>query len=70
MLIKYKNFLKNCRYLLEYAVVKFALWFFLVIGIKNSANLAAKIAKIVGKRMAVNSLAYKNLSLAIPELNE
>lgn len=70
MLIKHKNFLKNCRYLLEYAVVKFALWFFLVIGIKNSANLAAKIAKIVGKRMAVNSLAYKNLSLAIPELNE
>lgn len=70
MLIRYKNILKNCRYLLEYVIVKFTLLLFVVIGIKNSANLAAKIAKIIGKRMAVNNLAYKNLSFAFPELSE
>lgn len=62
--------LKSIRYLLEALAVKMTMWFFYVIGVKRAANLAAKLAQFIGKRLSVNQLAYRNISNALPELSE
>ncbi|MBM3579868.1 MAG: hypothetical protein FJX34_03760 [Alphaproteobacteria bacterium] len=62
--------MKNLRYLLESLVVRFGLWFFGSLSLQTSADLAAKIARLVGKKIAVQKLAYRNLSNAIPSLSE
>jgi KDO2-lipid IV(A) lauroyltransferase len=61
--------MKKIRYLAEALIVRFAIWFFYVLGKKNASNFAAKLAKFVGKKLAVNRLAFNNLSNALPELN-
>ncbi|MDX2083023.1 MAG: lysophospholipid acyltransferase family protein [Rickettsiales bacterium] len=67
-LIKLK--IKNIRYIVEALLVRFGLWFFSIIGLNNASKLAAKIAVIIGKKIPVHQLAYKNLSNALPNLNE
>ncbi|MBP7710186.1 MAG: lysophospholipid acyltransferase family protein [Rickettsiales bacterium] len=62
--------LKNIRYAAEFLIVKFGLWFFGAMKPQTASNVASSIAKFVGKKIAVNKLAYKNLSSAMPELNE
>lgn len=62
--------IKALRYLLEALIVQFGLWFFRIIGLQNASDMAAKIALFVGKKIAVHKLAYKNLSNALPHLNE
>ncbi len=62
--------IKKIRYLIEAVIVKFGLFFFDFIGVKNASNLAAKVAIFVGKKISVNKLAYKNISQALPNLNE
>ncbi len=62
--------MKKIRYLLEAVVVKFGLWVFYAMGEKCASNVASKIARFVGKKIAVNKLAYKNLSKAMPYLLE
>ncbi len=64
------NFLKKIRYLLEAMVVKFGLWFFGFMPAQTASSVAAAISKFVGKKISVNRLAYKNLSLAMPHLSE
>lgn len=61
--------LKKFRYLCESFVVGFGLWFFGLFSVKFSSNISAKIAKFVGKFIAVNKLALNNLTLAMPELD-
>jgi Kdo2-lipid IVA lauroyltransferase/acyltransferase len=65
-----RNYLKNIRYVLEFLIVKFGLWFFGMMSPQKASNVASAIAKFVGKKISVNKLAYKNLSSAMPELNE
>jgi KDO2-lipid IV(A) lauroyltransferase len=65
-----KNFLKKIRYLIEILIVRFALFFFCVIGVRASSNLASSLARFIGKKLKVHQLAYKNLSNALPELSE
>jgi KDO2-lipid IV(A) lauroyltransferase len=60
--------MKKIRYLLEGLAVKFGLWLFFIMGEKKSADIAAVIAKFVGKKIAVSRLAYNNLSKALPNL--
>jgi len=50
-------------------VVKFGLWFFGALNVKAASNLAALIAKFVGKKISVQKLADKNLSNAMPNLS-
>ncbi len=61
--------MKKIRYFIEGLIVKFGLWVFFILGQKNAANIAAFVAKFVGKKIAVHKLAYDNLSKAIPELS-
>ncbi|OFW79964.1 MAG: hypothetical protein A2887_01955 [Alphaproteobacteria bacterium RIFCSPLOWO2_01_FULL_40_26] len=61
--------MKKIRYLLEAIVVKFGLWFFGALNVKAASNLAALIAKFVGKKISVQKLADKNLSNAMPNLS-
>ncbi len=62
--------IKTIRYLLEALAVEFGLWFFRLLGLKNSSDIAAKISLFVGKKIAVHQLAYRNLSNALPNLSE
>jgi Kdo2-lipid IVA lauroyltransferase/acyltransferase len=61
--------MKKIRYLLESLAVRFGLWVFFILGLKNAANIASALARFVGKRVSVNELAYKNLGKAIPNLS-
>jgi KDO2-lipid IV(A) lauroyltransferase len=65
-----KSKIKTLRYLFEAVAVKFGLWIFYIIGVKRAANVAAKIAIFVGKKISVQKLAYSNLSKALPNLSE
>jgi len=65
-----KNQIKAARYVAEFLVVKFGLWFFGRMPAQKASDVASKIAKFVGKKIAVHKLAYRNLSNAMPELNE
>lgn len=72
--MNFKDFIKSkikaVRYLLEALVVKLGLWIFGAMPVQTSSNVAAAIAKFVGKKISVNNLAYKNLSNALPNLSE
>lgn len=61
---------KKIRYALEAPFVWFGLIFFRSLKIENASNLAGKIAVFIGKKIAVNNLAIKNLSNALPHLNQ
>lgn len=65
-----KSKIKNLRYLLEAVVVEFGMWLFESVGLQNASEVAAKIAILVGKKISVHKLAYKNLSSALPDLSE
>lgn len=62
--------LKQLRYLLEAVIVKLAIWFFLALPVQTASNLGAVITRFIGRRVAVNKLAYKNISNALPYLSE
>jgi KDO2-lipid IV(A) lauroyltransferase len=62
--------IKSARYLLEFAIVKFGLWFFGRMSPQKASDIASKIAKFIGKKISVNKLAYNNLSSAMPKLSE
>ncbi len=62
--------IKPLRYLLEFLIVKFGLWFFCAMKPQSASNMAAAISKFVGKKISVHKLAYKNLSNAMPNLSE
>jgi KDO2-lipid IV(A) lauroyltransferase len=65
-----KRQLKQVRYLIEALIVKLGLLFFHSLTPKIAANFAAKIATFIGPKIAVHKLAYKNITNALPELNE
>jgi KDO2-lipid IV(A) lauroyltransferase len=62
--------LRNLRYLLESLFVKIGIWIFSAMDGQKASDVAATIAKFVGKKISVHKLAYKNLSNAIPGLTE
>ena len=62
--------LKKIRYFLEFIVVKAGVFFFKILGYKRASNIAAKIALFIGKKIKVHQLAYKNISNALPHLNQ
>ena len=61
---------KEIRYRVESYFVKFGLWFFEQFSFDTASRLAGKIAVFIGKKIKVNQLASKNLSLALPEISE
>jgi len=61
--------LKYTRYFFEALIVKFGICIFAAMKPKTASNIAAVIAKFVGKKIAVNHLAYNNISKALPELS-
>ena len=61
---------KEIRYRTESYFVKFGLWFFEQFSFDTASRLAGKIAVFIGKKIKVNELASKNLSLALPEISE
>jgi len=68
-MIKIKNLIKEIRYLLEALIVKFGLLLFEIIGVKNASNCASFLAKFIGKKLAVNNLARRNIIQALPNLS-
>lgn len=67
--MRIKGKIKRLRYLVEYQIVKFGLWFFTRFKIQTASKIAAKIAKFVGKKISVNELAKSNMKKAIPTLS-
>ena len=65
-----KKYFKKIRYLFEAAITWLFLDFFGFLKIQAASNIAASIAKFIGKKISVNNLAYKNLGLAIPNLSD
>jgi KDO2-lipid IV(A) lauroyltransferase len=64
------NILKSLRYFIEALIVKSGLWIFSSMKPQTASNFAATIAKFIGKKISVHNLAYRNISKALPELNE
>ncbi len=62
--------IKKTRYLLESLIVRFGLWFFLQMKPQKASDVAAKIAKFIGKKIAVHKLAKLNLGNAMPILSQ
>jgi KDO2-lipid IV(A) lauroyltransferase len=60
---------KKIRYFLEAVIVRFGLFLFQIIGLKNAANLGSFLARTIGKRHKTNNLAKKNIALALPNLS-
>ena len=65
-----KSKLKIIRYLLEALVVKIGLLFFSLFKPQTASDIAAIVARFVGKKISVHKLAYENLSKAMPELSK
>ena len=65
-----KTQIKDFRYLIEAIIVKLGLWVFGSLKPETASNIAAAIAKFVGKKISVQRLSYDNLSKAIPQLSE
>lgn len=65
-----KSKIKDARYIIEALIVKLFMWIFTIMKPQTASDIAATIAKFVGKKISVNKLAYKNISKALPELNE
>lgn len=60
---------KKIRYTLEAPLVWLGIVFFRSLKIENASNLAGKIAIFIGKKIAVNKLAMRNLGKALPHLD-
>jgi KDO2-lipid IV(A) lauroyltransferase len=65
-----KSKIKTLRYLAEALVVRLGLLIFGAMKPQTASDVAAAIAKFVGKKIPVHNLAYQNLSRAMPELSE
>lgn len=65
-----KQVLKEIRYFAEAVVVKFGMWIFSLMSAQTASDVAASIAKFVGKKIPVHKLAAKNLGKALPELTQ
>jgi len=65
-----KSKIKDTRYIIEALIVKLFMWIFTIMKPQTASDIAAIIAKFVGKKISVNKLAYKNISKALSELNE
>ncbi len=65
-----KSKIKDARYIIEALIVKLFMSIFTIMKPQTASDIAATIAKFVGKKISVNKLAYKNISKALPELNE
>ncbi|MES2961271.1 MAG: lysophospholipid acyltransferase family protein [Pseudomonadota bacterium] len=65
-----KSKIKDARYIAEALIVKSFMWIFTIMKPQTASDIGATIAKFVGKKISVNKLAYKNISKALPELNE
>ena len=61
--------LKQIRYLLETIFVLFGLIIFRIFPVNLIGNIAGKMAIFFGKKLKVQKLAYNNLSLAFPHIN-
>lgn len=61
--------IKWLRYGIEALIVKLGLIIFKLIGLKNAANFASSAARIIGKKMSVNSLARTNIKKSLPNLS-
>ncbi|MCE3255056.1 MAG: lipid biosynthesis lauroyl acyltransferase [Rickettsiaceae bacterium] len=66
---KIKFFIKRFRYFVESLIVRFGLFFFQALGLKKSSNLASSLARFIGKKISVNSLARKNIAQSLPNLS-
>ncbi len=62
--------IKQIRYFLESLVVRFGLFLFQIIGLKNASNLASFLARFIGKKISVHNLARKNIIQSLPNLND
>ncbi len=66
----FESKIKSLRYLIEAVIVKIGIAFFGFLKPETASNLGAKISKFVGPKISVHKLAYKNISNAMPELDE
>ncbi len=66
----FKDKVKLLRYAVETVFVVLGILVFRVMKPQSASDCASKIARFVGKKISVTKLAYKNLSNAIPDLNE
>jgi KDO2-lipid IV(A) lauroyltransferase len=68
-MVKIKNLIRKIRYFLEALISKFGFFLFATVGIKNASNFASFLAKFIGKKIAVNNLARKNITQSLPHLS-
>lgn len=66
----YSKISKKIIYFLEYNAVKLALYLTGIFSVKNSTKFTSFFAKIIGKRLSVNKLAYKNIKNSLKILND
>lgn len=61
--------LKTIRYLIEAVIVKLGLCIFYAMRPQLASDVAAMLAKFIGKKIPVHKLALENIGKALPELS-
>ena len=59
---------KKIRYFCEAILVKMILSFFSILPYEQASSLGGKIARIIGRKLAINRRAYKNLNKVMPHI--
>lgn len=65
-----KQKLKQIRYFFESLIVRFGLFLFRCLGLKNAANFGSFLSKLIGKKHSTNELARQNIKLSMPNLKD
>lgn len=65
-----KSKIKQIRYFFETLAVRFGLFLFRILGLKNAANFGSFLSRKIGKKHSTNQLARKNIKLSMPELKD
>jgi KDO2-lipid IV(A) lauroyltransferase len=62
--------LKQIRYFFEAFATRSGLFLFQIMGLKNAANFASFLTRLIGKRHKTHNLARKNIKKSFPEFSE
>lgn len=66
----FKKTLKQIRYFFESLAVRFGLFLFHILGLKNAANFGSFLSRSIGKKHSTNELSRKNMKLSMPDLTD
>jgi len=62
--------MKNIRYFFEWVLLKIVFFFFGLLNLDRASDIGGRIGRFLGPKLGLSRIAKKNLSTAMPDLNE